>query len=148
MGCYRALCFLSQVTPKPTRSLRATRRMATEDSADELTRPDTPTGVAAGTAARSSDVASRKRKASGIPQRFLKRERVHCPHQQVTGVQGVSGESVIDCRDHLFQYSASSSTTIATQCPPCTRALPVFLMCFCVCNTLSKFRTQYFLQVS
>ncbi|CAM9232020.1 unnamed protein product [Pylaiella littoralis] len=79
--------FNAAVTPKPTRSLRATRRMATEDSADELTRPDTPTGVAAGTAARSSDVASRKRKASGIPQRFLKRERVHCPHQQGAEVE-------------------------------------------------------------
>lgn len=60
--------------------------MAMEDGADELPLSDTPNSVAAKTGARSSDVTGRNGKCSVVAQRVLKRERVHCPHQQVMGV--------------------------------------------------------------
>lgn len=75
----------SQVTPKANRSLRATRRTP-DDCADELARSDG--GVAArrvpGMIALASDISRGRYRYEGVAQRILRRERVHCPHQQVT----------------------------------------------------------------
>lgn len=97
----------SQVTPKPTRSLRGTRRVVSEDSADELPRSSAGNGVAARKAKDTPAVASKakdtpavasktrdtpavasqavdgKVRSAAVARRTLKRDRIQCPHVQV-----------------------------------------------------------------
>jgi len=78
----------SQVPPKPTRSLRGTRRVASEDSSDELPRSSAGNGAAArkakDTPAVASDAVSGKVRSAAVARRALKRDRIQCPHVQVT----------------------------------------------------------------
>ncbi|CAM9166515.1 unnamed protein product, partial [Hapterophycus canaliculatus] len=94
----------ASVTPKPNRSLRATRRTP-DDSADELSRSDGGVAVrkVQGMISLASDVSRGKYRHEGVAQRILRRERIHCPHQQGQMVemcdpefQGLGKRGVID----------------------------------------------------
>lgn len=101
--------------------------MALEDSADELPRSDTTNGVVAckvkDSAARASDV-SRKRKCPGVPQRILKRERIHCPHQQVTGTVVLSVG-----RNMILRVCGELGGLVFTLCVPDSKQLRLSVPC-------------------
>ena len=93
LNAYRVARWLSQVTPKPTRSLRGTRRIVSEDSADDLPRPAATTGASARKSkdTRASDTPGSKPTPTAVPRRVINRERVQCYHLQVRGPVGLCG---------------------------------------------------------